>query len=57
MDNNFTASPIEHFERQCKFLIKNKIKTDFQGVDIRLINDGKAELLAKVSLWKQMHFA
>ena len=57
MDNNLTADS-EHFNLIVKQLIKNKIKTDFsQGLDIRYIDDEKAKLLAKVSLWKQIHFA
>lgn len=57
LDNNLTALP-EHMEKICKQLIKEKIQTDFnQGLDIRLITDDMAQLLAKVRLWKQIHFA
>jgi len=57
LDNNLTALP-EHFELICKQLIKEKIKVDFsQGLDIRLITPEMAQLLAKVKLWKQIHFA
>ena len=57
LDNNLTAEP-EQFRRVLNDLIKHKIKTDFsQGLDIRLIDDDKAAFLAKVSLWKQIHFA
>lgn len=57
LDNNLTAAP-EHFEKILKQLIKHEIKTDFnQGLDIRLITDDMARLLAKVRLWKQIHFA
>jgi hypothetical protein len=57
LDNNLTALP-EHMEKICKQLIKEKIQTDFsQGLDIRLITDDMAKLLAKVRLWKQIHFA
>lgn len=57
LDNNLTALP-EQFERTLKQLIKHKIKTDFsQGLDIRLIEPEMAQLLAKVRLWKQIHFA
>lgn len=57
LDNNLTAEP-EHFRRVLKQLIKHKIATDFsQGLDIRLIDDEKAQLLSKVRLWKQIHFA
>lgn len=57
LDNNLTALP-EQFERICKQLIKEKIKVDFsQGLDIRLITPEMAQLLSKVRLWKQIHFA
>ncbi len=57
LDNNLTAMP-EHFEKILKQLIKHKIKVDFsQGLDIRLIEPEMAQLLAKVKLWKQIHFA
>lgn len=57
LDNNLTALP-ERFERICRQLIKEKVQTDFnQGLDIRLITDDVAKLLAKVRLWKQIHFA
>lgn len=57
MDNNLTADS-EHFNLIVSQLIKHKIKTSFsQGLDIRLIDDEKAKLLAKVSLWNQIHFA
>lgn len=57
LDNNLTALPIQ-FERICQQLIKHRIKTDFnQGLDIRLVDDDKAELLSRVRLWKQIHFA
>lgn len=57
LDNNLTALP-DHMEKICKQLIKEKIQTDFnQGLDIRLITDDMAKLLAKVRLWKQIHFA
>lgn len=57
LDNNLTALP-EHFEFICKQLIDKGIRTDFcQGLDIRLINDDMAQLLARVKLWKAIHFA
>lgn len=57
LDNNLTAVP-EHFEKILKQLIKHEIKTDFsQGLDIRLIEPEMAQLLSKVKLWKQIHFA
>ncbi len=57
LDNNLTALP-DHFELICNQLIENNIKTDFnQGLDIRLITLDMAQLLSKVRLWKQVHFA
>ena len=57
MDNNLTALP-DHFERILNQLIDNKIATNFsQGLDIRLINEDMAKLLAKVKLYKRIHFA
>jgi len=57
LDNNLTALP-EYFETVVKQLIKEKVKVDFnQGLDIRLITPEMAQLLAKVNLWKQIHFA
>lgn len=57
LDNNLTAMP-EQFEKICRQLIKEKIKTDFsQGLDIRLITPEMAKTLSKVKLWKQIHFA
>lgn len=58
LDNNLTAAPFEHFQKVCEFLIKHRIRVDFnQGLDIRLITDDHARLLSKVPLWKQIHFA
>lgn len=46
LDNNFLASP--KWKKKLEFLIKNKIKVCFtQGLDIRLISDDVARLLAK----------
>ena len=57
LDNNLTAHH-EHFIKILNQLIKEKVKVDFnQGLDIRLIDDEKAKLLAQVRLWKQIHFA
>jgi hypothetical protein len=57
LDNNLTALP-DQFERICKQFIKEKIKVDFsQGLDIRLITPEMSQILSKVKLWKQIHFA
>lgn len=57
LDNNLTALP-EHFELICTQLTKEKVSVDFnQGLDIRLITPEMAQLLSKVRLWKQIHFA
>lgn len=59
MDNNLTAHP-GHYRRVLGHLIKHGIRTSFsQGLDIRLMDDEKAALLAQVKLWKdkRIHFA
>ena len=57
LDNNLTAHR-KHFKLILNQLIKENIKTDFsQGLDIRLIKPEQAELLSKVKLWGQIHFA
>jgi len=57
LDNNLTALP-KQFEIICKQLIKENIKTDFsQGLDIRLVTPEIAQILSRVKLWKQIHFA
>lgn len=57
LDNNLTALP-EHFEKILKQTIREKMRVDFnQGLDIRLLTGDMAQLLAKVRLWKQIHFA
>lgn len=57
LDNNLTALP-DQFEKICKQLIAEKVHTDFsQGLDIRLITSEMAQLLSRVRLWKQIHFA
>jgi hypothetical protein len=58
LDNNLTAAPWYHFERTMLQLRQTGAKVDFsQGLDLRLITDAHAELLAKVRLMKQIHFA
>lgn len=57
LDNNLTSHGI-HFKKIMKQLIKEGIKTNFnQGLDIRLISPKEINLLSKVKLWKQIHFA
>jgi len=57
LDNNLTAEP-KHFEKILNQIIKERIKIDFnQGLDIRLIDRGKAQLLSKILIWKQLRFA
>ncbi len=58
LDNNLTAVPWFHFEGVLRNLIDWKTKVDFsQGLDIRIVMNDHAELLAKVKLLKQIHFA
>ena len=46
-DNNFFASP--KWKKKLQYFIDNKIKVNFnQGLDIRLMNDEKAEMLSRV---------
>ena len=56
LDSNLTAIP-GHFELICIQLAKEKIKTDFDGLDIRLIDADMARLLSRVKVWKQLRFA
>ena len=58
LDNNLTAAPWSHFERLMLQLKQSGAKVDFsQGLDLRLITNAHAELLAKIRLKKQIHFA
>lgn len=57
LDNNLTALP-EQFELVVKQCIEERVKVDFsQGLDIRLLTLEMAQLLARVRLWKRIHFA
>lgn len=57
LDNNLTALP-DHFKLVVGQIIKERVKVSFsQGLDIRLLNEEMANLLSKVRLWKQIHFA
>jgi hypothetical protein len=57
LDNNLTAMS-DVFMGTCRFLSEHRIETDFsQGLDIRLIDDEKAQALSSVRLWKRIHFA
>lgn len=48
LDNNFLASPL--WRSKLQEMIDGEMKVDFnQGLDIRLLNEEKAELLAKLS--------
>jgi len=49
-DNNFLASP--KWKEKLQYFIDNKIKVSFnQGLDIRLINEEKAEILSRVKYY------
>lgn len=59
LDGNLTADH-DHFMRTCKELVENKVRTFFsQGLDIRLMDDEKAKVLAQVKDWesKRIYFA
>ncbi len=59
LDGNLTSDH-EHFIQTCRQLIDDKIRTYFsQGLDIRLMDDEKAKILAQVKDWgsKRIHFA
>jgi hypothetical protein len=56
LDNNFLASPL--WREKSQQIIDHKIKVDFtQGLDIRLVDDEKSELLAAMRHRKRIHFA
>ena len=58
LDNNLTAAPMSHFRLTIGQLAANRLEVDInQGLDIRLLNEEHAALLATVRLWKQIHFA
>ena len=57
LDNNLTANE-EYCLRILNEFIEHRIQVDFsQGLDIRFLTDKIAQLLARVKLWKQIHFA
>lgn len=56
LDNNLLASP--NWETTLVELHKEKLRVDFnQGLDIRLVDDDKANYLAKLKYRKQLRFA
>lgn len=58
LDNNLTAAPWYHFESTMLQLQRTGAKVDFsQGLDLRLLTNDHAALLAKVRLKKQIRFA
>ena len=58
LDNNLTAAPIAHFREIIAQAHDLGVAVDFnQGLDIRLLTDEQAALLARVKLAKQIHFA
>jgi len=56
LDNNFLALP-SHIKKLQLFIDKGWIMDFNQGLDIRLINEENAKLLARVKHLKQIHFA
>jgi len=62
LDNNFLASP--RWKENLKFLRENGLKVNFnQGLDIRLVDEENASLLAETDYWNKsfkcrfLHFA
>ncbi len=60
LDNNLTAAPMEHFRLIIDQLTENNLQAEFsQGLDIRLLNEEHAALLAQLHPGKSghIHFA
>lgn len=56
-DNNILALP-DHFKRVSEQIIRENLTVDFnQGLDIRLINDENAEILAQLRVRPELRFA
>lgn len=56
LDNNFLALP-SHIKKLQKYIDKRWIMDFNQGLDIRLVNEENAKLLAEVKHLKRIHFA
>lgn len=56
LDNNFLALP-SHIKKLQKYIDKDWIMDFNQGLDIRLINEENAKLLARIKHLKRIHFA
>ena len=58
LDNNLTGAPMEHFALILAQIRDNGLLVDFsQGLDVRLLTDDHAALLAQVRLLKRIHLA
>ena len=58
LDNNLTGAPMAHFELVIEQIRTEGLQVDFnQGLDVRLLTEDHAALLATVRLAKQIHFA
>ena len=58
LDNNLTGAPMQHFTLIIEQIRAEGLQVDFnQGLDVRLLTEEHAALLATVRLAKQIHFA
>ncbi len=58
LDNNLTAAPWDHFRLVLQQAISNRLFLDItQGLDLRLLTDEQAELLAQTRRRKRVRFA
>lgn len=56
LDDNLTAMP-DLFLHACEFLAERKVRTSFEALDIRLMDDAMCAALMRVKRWGKLHFA